>query len=192
MVRWRAVDIFSTGIHRVELALPLVSCSIHIATGLLPNIDPPGCWNAIVLFLIVLIVLCLLFFSFFFDRRTLNFCLNALWSEEAALSAYEVRDVCCSWSTGGFCRAGKTQHLYHNIHRMHTKNFTRNVRHNWILKEEKGIRSMKRIDQQLDSIFVLEKGFGIKGWDVGGSVRCLVDSRDWKSLKSLFCHSYVF
>lgn len=57
-----------------------------------------------------------------------------------------------------------------NICRMHTKNFT-------VISEEKGIRSMKRINQ-LDSSFVSEKCLWLKGGMLG-SVRWPIPKRDW-------------
>lgn len=106
------------------------------------------------LFLLLLIscVIIIIIITFFFFLQIgvhwIFFCLNALWNEGAVLSAYEVRDVCCRWHRDWmvFCMAGKKIHIW-NICRMHMKNFIRNARHIWILKEEKETRSMKRINQ---------------------------------------------
>lgn len=126
----------------------------------------------------LLLFFCLCRVFVFYNRSTLNFfCLNALWSEGAALSACEVRDVCCSdWTAFVWQGFIKITHIYENICRLHMKNFIRNARimcEYWRRRRRVGrwrgsINEVKSPDQLDSSSSVLIKCCEIRGWDVGG------------------------
>lgn len=126
---------------------PLANRRSPTATGVLPTVDPGGCWRCCLFFDCLNFFLCRVIIRFFFTIGV-HWIFVLMHCEARERFSLPTRSGMCAVQTASrsdvfFCGVGgkNKTHIW-NICRMHMKNFTRNVRHIWILKET---RSMKRI-----------------------------------------------